>query len=131
VPYARLGHRSGLVLWVNGGLERVLAQSTVRFFQPASLEWIIPSMESRVGERCTAVLARVALLIPILMLVSVELSYGETRGQVNGSGAVKYGCEDWRNCTSRKWSPPYDPDQPEKCDQHKDWIKTQIPAGED
>jgi hypothetical protein len=92
-------------------------------------------MRSRAGVRRLGDSARIVVLIPILTVVSVRLSYGETRGIRSPKGAQdrarKYGCENWPQCRSRMFSPPYQPEQPEKCDDHDAWMTTLIPAGAD
>ena len=37
-----------------------------------------------------------------------------------------YGCKQWRGCDTVQISPPYDPDQPMKCREHKRFMTTPI-----
>lgn len=41
-------------------------------------------------------------------------------------GCEVFGCESWQTCRSQRPSPPYNPQQPEKCRKHKAWMTTLI-----
>jgi hypothetical protein len=82
-----------------------------------------------------SIYARMTLALLILRLISAELSYNETRGEPSDGpdrkDVIYYGCKRWKTCETRRPSPPYNPKQPNKCETHRAYMRTSIPAGED